>query len=127
MSYQYIRSLPLFTIILFAIISCTKSFTTIPSIQISSQLHNLQRRRISSALSTASVSSDGGEQSSAVPRKPQTFREGEIMGLRLMQDGRHEDALNGMRMLCVFLCILFRSMHGEVYYSNHAHIHLFFY
>lgn len=99
MSYQYIRSLSLFTIILLTIISCTKSFTSIPSIQISSQQHNLQRRRIQSALSTASVSSDGGgeqQSSAAVPRKPQTFREGEIMGLRLMQDGRHEDALNGM-------------------------------
>ena len=106
MSYQYIRSLPLFTIILFAIISCTKSFTTIPSIQISSQQHNLQRRRIQSALSTASVSSDGGgEQSSAVPRKPQTFREGEIMGLRLMQDGKHEDALNGMYNM-LYVCLI---------------------
>jgi len=114
MSYQYIRSLPLFTIILFAIISCTKSFTSISSsIQISSQLHNLQRRRISSALSTASVSSDGGgeQQSSAVPRKPQTFREGEIMGLRLMQDGKHEDALNGMYIiiLCVCLYVYFKK------------------
>ena len=109
MSYQYIRSLSLFSIILFTIISCTKSFTTIPSIQTSSQQHNLQRRRIQSALSTASVSSDGGgeQQSSAVPRKPQTFREGEIMGLRLMQDGKHEDALNGMCIiLCMFVCIL---------------------
>jgi len=110
MSNQYIISLSLFSIILFTIISCTKSFTTIPSIQISSQQHNnnLQRRRIQSALSTASVSSDGGgeQQSSAVPRKPQTFREGEIMGLRLMQVGRHEDALNGMYIICMFVCIL---------------------
>jgi len=88
----------------------------------------LQRRRIQSALSTASVSSDGGgEQSSAVPRKPQTFREGEIMGLRLMQDGRHEDALNGMCMLCVCLYVVLLEVCTEVYYSNHAHIHLFFY
>ena len=32
--------------------------------------------------------------SSPLPQ-PRTFREGEVLGLRLMQDGRHDEALKG--------------------------------
>ena len=90
---------------------CTDAFTftsTSSSTQqpISQQNKN-NRRRISSystSIFTASASSGGEDtqqRQQESTRTPKTFREGEIMGLRLMQDGRPEDALKGTY---VYLC-----------------------
>ena len=89
---------------------CTDAFTftsTSSTQQPISQQNKNNRRRISSystSIFTASASS-GGEDSQQrqqeSTRTPKTFREGEIMGLRLMQDGRPEDALKGTY---VYLC-----------------------
>ena len=54
--------------------------------------------RLQSSASSSSASSSKSEQSkssSQSQQPPQTFREAEVAGLRLMQDGRHEEALKG--------------------------------
>ena len=45
--------------------------------------------------SAASVPAEGEMPSDKQPPRPTTFREGEVIGLRLMQDGLYEEALGG--------------------------------
>jgi hypothetical protein len=65
------------------------------------QLHRYNRRgrasRLVVALSSSSSSSSESSSTSDNNIIPETFREGEIIGLRYMQDGRHEEALKGER------------------------------
>ena len=65
------------------------------------QLHRYNRRervsRLVVALSSSSSSSSESSSTSDNNLIPETFREGEIIGLRYMQDGRHEEALKGER------------------------------
>jgi len=85
------------------IIACTNAFTStstqrrriLPQQPIGSICNN-NGPIISRLQSSASSSSSKPEQSKsqALP-PPTTFREAEVAGLRLMQDGRHEEALKG--------------------------------
>lgn len=49
----------------------------------------------------ASVSAEGGMSSDKQPPRPTTFREGEVIGLRLMQDGLYEEALGAFKKAMV--------------------------
>eukprot|EP00984_Skeletonema_dohrnii_P038908 scaffold42694_cov205-Skeletonema_dohrnii-CCMP3373.AAC.1 len=84
------------------IIACTNAFTNtstqrrriLPQQQPISSICNINGPIITRLQSSASSSSSKPEQSKsqALP-PPSTFREAEVAGLRLMQDGRHEEAL----------------------------------
>lgn len=79
------RSLSAIPIMCLAAIATTNAFTA-PQ----------QQHRIPTALSSSSASSAAsGAQDGPAPMKPKTFREGEVMGLRLMQDGKPEEAIKG--------------------------------
>ena len=81
------------TILLCAVAFCANAFTT--PIQ-SPILIQQSRQRIPTTIFTASnASADDEESAKKAQRPPQTFREGEVIGLRLMQEGRPEDAING--------------------------------
>ena len=80
------------TIVLCAVAFCANAFTT--PIQ-SPILIQQSRQRIPTTIFTASNASADDESAKKAQRPPQTFREGEVIGLRLMQEGRPEDAING--------------------------------
>ena len=78
------------------------STSSLPSLkQNDEKLHRYNRRgrasRLVVALSSSSSSSSESLSTSDNNIIPETFREGEIIGLRYMQDGRHEEALKGER------------------------------
>ena len=75
--------------ILAAAIACTDAFTAVPS----SPTRPLHSRRATS-LAAASGTASGAQEA---PKSPKTFREGEVMGLRLMQAGQYDEALKGER------------------------------
>lgn len=79
-------------ILLCAVAFCANAFTT--PIQ-SPILIQQSRQRIPTTIFTASNASADDESAKKAKRPPQTFREGEVIGLRLMQEGRPEDAING--------------------------------
>lgn len=67
-------------------------------------------------------------QMSDSPAEPTTFREAEVLGLRLMQEGDYEGALNGT---CIYsmVCLLwymerfeFNTMHVSEYYTLTLHM-----
>jgi len=68
-------------------------------------IHNSGGRRGSTTRVAASSdgSGDGGGEEAAQPT-PTTFREAEILGLRLMQEGNYEGALEGACVQCVSDC-----------------------
>ncbi len=100
------KSLPFQIVIITACVCTTTAFNSparrversVPSCKILTRLHPVYRQQTISTVSTSSVlessaASSGSSESS--PPSPKTFREAEVLGLRLMQDGRHEDALRG--------------------------------
>lgn len=100
------KSLSFQTIILTACLCTTTAFNSpstvnerrVPTCRILTRLHPVYRQRIFSSESSSSVlessAASSGSSESSSP-SPKTFREAEVLGLRLMQDGRHEDALRG--------------------------------
>ncbi|KAL9188966.1 hypothetical protein ACHAXT_011456 [Thalassiosira profunda] len=87
-----LSSRPLITLlaILAAAIACTDAFTAVPSPP-TRPLHS----RIATVLSAASGTASGAQEA---PKPPKTFREGEVMGLRLMQAGQYDDALKAFKL-----------------------------
>ena len=80
------------TIVLCAVAFSANAFTTPIQPPI---LIQQSRQRIPTTIFTASNASADGESAKKAQRPPQSFREGEVIGLRLMQEGRPEDAING--------------------------------
>ena len=83
------------TILLCAVAFCANAFTTPIQSQSPILIQQQSRQRIPTTIFTASNASANDESAKKAQRPPQTFREGEVIGLRLMQEGRPEDAING--------------------------------
>ena len=90
--------------------------------------------RLVISLSSSSTSSSSGASQDAASSSnsnlvPKTFREGEIIGLRYMQDGMHEEALKGKRSRNILrksnLCTLIILMinYPNYMYSIHSQLH----
>eukprot|EP00579_Thalassiosira_antarctica_P001331 CAMPEP_0201868392 /NCGR_PEP_ID=MMETSP0902-20130614/2296_1 /ASSEMBLY_ACC=CAM_ASM_000551 /TAXON_ID=420261 /ORGANISM="Thalassiosira antarctica, Strain CCMP982" /LENGTH=211 /DNA_ID=CAMNT_0048393731 /DNA_START=14 /DNA_END=649 /DNA_ORIENTATION=+ len=86
----------IFIVTILVIISCTNAFTT-PTPKLLQPTSHHHERRISIALASSASSASGAQESSSSPITPKTFREGEVLGLRLMQDGSHEEALKAFK------------------------------
>ena len=82
---------------------------------VTAPFQNQQRQPLMSALSMADVEPN---------TSPTTFREAEVLGLRLMQEGNYEEALRGTHLLqtnCgVCVCVLSKNSLSTIYIMNHS-------